>query len=223
MLAERRILFLFAASVRNRSCRRWHRPNAHAPGTPASNGENSRRQVGRPPLALPPGAARVALGSSRKVGHDGVHAILVEPRSTGRLARYMVLLAETSRRESDMSDQKMTMEVPPQVRAFAVKSVDQAERAISSFMESATKSVAMVPSPMNDVAQQTLATTEKNLKASFEHARKLMNAKDINEVIQLQTDFLRKQFGVATEQSKQMTGGIASAEGDVPKEEPDLI
>ena len=110
-----------------------------------------------------------------------------------------------------MSDPKMTMEVPPQVRDFAVKSVDQAERAISSFMESASKSVAMVPSPMNDVGQQALAVTEKNLKASFEHARKLMNAKDINEVMQLQTEFLRNQFGVATEQSKQMSGGIASA------------
>ena len=39
----------------------------------------------------------------------------------------------------------------------AVKSVDQAERAISSFMESASKSVAMVSSPMNDAAQQALA------------------------------------------------------------------
>jgi len=122
-----------------------------------------------------------------------------------------------------MSDQKMTMEVPPQVRDFAVKSVDQAERAISSFMESASKSVAMVPSPMNDVAKQALAITEKNLKASFEHARKLMNATDINEVMQLQTEFLRSQFGVATEQSKQISGGIASAEGDGAKEEPDLI
>ena len=117
-----------------------------------------------------------------------------------------------------MSDPKMTMEVPPQVRDFAVKSVDQAERAISSFMESASKSVAMVPSPMNEVAQQALAITEKNLKASFEHARKLMNAKDINEVMQLQTEFLRNQFGVATEQSKQMGGGIASSGGDVAKE-----
>jgi hypothetical protein len=34
---------------------------------------------------------------------------------------------------------------------------------------------------MNDGAQQALAITEKNLKAAFEHARKLMNAKDINE------------------------------------------
>ena len=126
-------------------------------------------------------------------------------------------------RESDMSDPKLAMEVPPQVRDFAVKSVDQAERAISSFLESASKSVAMAPSPMNDVGQQALAITEKNLKASFEHARKLMNAKDINEVMQLQTEFLRNQFGVATEQSKQMSGGIASPGGDVAKEEPDLI
>jgi hypothetical protein len=96
------------------------------------------------------------------------------------------------------------------VRDFAVKSVDQAERAISSFMESASKSVAMAPSPRNDAAQQALAITEKNLKAVFEHARKLMNAKDISEVMKLQTEFLRNQFGIAAEQSRQMSGGIAS-------------
>jgi hypothetical protein len=37
-----------------------------------------------------------------------------------------------------MSDPKMTMEVPLQVRDFAIKSVDQAENASSSFMESAS-------------------------------------------------------------------------------------
>lgn len=121
-----------------------------------------------------------------------------------------------------MSDPKTTMEVPPQVRDFAVKSVDQAERAISSFMESASKSVAIVSSPMNDAAQQALAITEKNLKAAFEHARKLMNAKDINDVMHLQTEFLRNQFGIATEQTKQIGGGIASPRGDVARDEPDL-
>jgi hypothetical protein len=35
-----------------------------------------------------------------------------------------------------------------------------------------------------------------------------MNAKDINEVMQMQTEFLRNQFGVATEQSKQMGDGM---------------
>ena len=117
-----------------------------------------------------------------------------------------------------MMDAKLKMDVPPQVREFAHKSVDQAERAISSFMDSANKSVAMVPGPMTDVAKQALAVTENNLKASFEHARKLMQAKDIGEVMQLQSDFLRNQFGVATDQLKGMTRGVASAAKDVPKE-----
>jgi phasin len=109
-----------------------------------------------------------------------------------------------------MMDPKLTMEVPQQVREFAEKSVDQAEKAISSFMESASKSVAVVPGPMTDVAKQALAITEANLKASFDHAHKLMQAKDINEVMQLQSEFLKTQFGAATEQFKQMTSGMSS-------------
>jgi phasin len=114
-------------------------------------------------------------------------------------------------------DPKINMDVPLQVREFAQKSVDQAERSISSFMESATKSIAMVPTPMNDVAKQALAIAEANVKASFDHARKLLQAKDIAEVMKLQTEFLRSQFGVATGQFKQMTGDVTSAAKDVRK------
>ena len=114
-------------------------------------------------------------------------------------------------------DPKMDMEVPLQIREFAQKSVDQAERALTAFMEAASKSVAMVPTPMHDVAKQALAIAEANVKASFDHARKLMQAKDVAEVMQLQTEFLRQQFGVATGQFKQMTSGAASAAEDVTK------
>ena len=99
-----------------------------------------------------------------------------------------------------MTDPKVTMQVPAQVREYAEKSVDQAEAAFSSFMESASKSITMVPGPMTDIAKQALSVTEQNVKNSFAHARKLMQAKDIQEVMQLQTEFLRSQFGVATGQ-----------------------
>ena len=88
-------------------------------------------------------------------------------------------------------------------------------------MDSASKSVAMAPSPMTDVAKHALAITEKNLKASFEHAGKLMQAKDIGEVMQLQSDFLGNQFGIPTEQLKETTGEAAAAPKDISKEEPD--
>jgi hypothetical protein len=41
-----------------------------------------------------------------------------------------------------------------------------------------------------------------------------MQAKDIQEVMQLQSEFLRGQFGAATEQFKQMTGAPFSAAKD---------
>jgi phasin len=110
-----------------------------------------------------------------------------------------------------MMDPKMTMEVPPQIREFAEKSVDQAEKAVSSFIESATKSIATVPGPMTEVAKQVLAITEASLKAQFEQARKLMQAKSINEVMLLQSEFMRDQFGAATDQFKKMTSSMLSA------------
>jgi hypothetical protein len=39
----------------------------------------------------------------------------------------------------------------------------------------------------------------------------------------LQTEFLRNQFGIATEPSKLMGDGFSSPEGGVAKEESDLI
>jgi phasin family protein len=74
---------------------------------------------------------------------------------------------------------------------------------------------------MTDIAKQTLAITEKNLKASFEYARKLIQAKDINEVMRLQTEFLRTQFATATEPLEKL-GGKSTAK-DASNEKPELI
>src|SRR6266851_9884661 len=121
-------------------------------------------------LRLAGGDARsVVIGALRNVGNQAFVARALFYRTHS--PQHGTLRGNEPERESDMSDPKLAMEVPPQVRDFAVKSVDQAERAISSFLESANKSVAMVPSPTNDLSFHEPATTEKNLKAAFEHAR----------------------------------------------------
>jgi len=60
-------------------------------------------------------------------------------------------------------DPKLKMDVPHR-SGSSPESVDQAERAISSFMDSASKSVAVVPGPMTDAAKHAFAITEKTLK-----------------------------------------------------------
>jgi phasin len=116
-----------------------------------------------------------------------------------------------------MIDPKMTMEVPAQVRDFAEKSVDQAAKAFDAFISAANHSVTMVPNPTTEMSKKVLAFTETNMKAAFDHARKLVHAKDMQEAIQIQTEFLKSQYAAATEQLKEMGNSIRSSASDASK------
>lgn len=112
-------------------------------------------------------------------------------------------------------DPKMMMEVPVQVREIAEKSVDQAEKAFQAFISAANQSVAMVPTPATELSKKALSLTEQNMKAAFDHARKLVQAKDMQEAMHLQTEFLRNQYLAVTAQLKEIGTGIQSAAKDV--------
>jgi phasin len=117
-------------------------------------------------------------------------------------------------------DPKTMMQVPNAVRELAEKSVEQAEKAFEAFMSAASKSVAMVPSPATEMSKNTMTLAEKNMKAAFDHARKLIHAKDVQEVMQLQADFLRTQFAAAGEQMKELSTRGVSAAKDASKSTP---
>ena len=85
----------------------------------------------------------------------------------------------------------------------------------SSFMDAANKSVAMIPNPTTEISKKTLSFTEKNMKAAFDHARSLVHAKDAQEAMQIQTEFLKGQFAAASEQLKELGSGVLSAAKDV--------
>ena len=101
-------------------------------------------------------------------------------------------------------DPKMMMQVPDAVRDLAEKSVDQAEKAFNAFLDAANKSVAVVPHPGTEISKKTLSMAEQNMKAAFEHARKLLHAKDFQSAMQLQAEFLKQQVAAASDQMKQV-------------------
>jgi phasin len=120
-------------------------------------------------------------------------------------------------REDAVMDPKMPMQVPNAVRELAEKTVEQAERAFEAFMSAANKSIEAVPNPATDLSKKTLTITEQNMKAAFDHARKLVHAKDLQEVMQLQAEFLKNQFAAAGEQMKELTTQVSSAAADASK------
>jgi phasin len=122
--------------------------------------------------------------------------------------------------EEAAMDPKTMMQVPNEVRELAEKSVEQAEKAFEAFMSAASKSVAMVPSPATEMSKNTMTLAEKNMKAAFDHARKLIHAKDVQEVMQLQADFLKTQFAAAGEQMKELSKRGVSTAKDASKSTP---
>src|SRR5579863_7414093 len=117
-----------------------------------------------------------------------------------------------------MSEPKL--EVPAELRDLAEKTIDQAERAFGMFFDAANKSVASVPNPGTEISRQALSFTQQNMKAAFEHARKLVHATDLQQAMQIQSEFLRSQFTNAGEHMRQFTGGIMSAAKDATKGRP---
>jgi phasin len=109
------------------------------------------------------------------------------------------------------------LEVPAELRDLAEKTIDQAEKAFAMFFDAANKSMASVPSPGTEISKQALTFTEQNMKAAFEHARKLVHATDLQEAMRIQSEFLRSQFTNAGEHMRQITGDAMSEAKDASK------
>src|SRR5579863_2775612 len=109
------------------------------------------------------------------------------------------------------------LEVPAELRDLAEKTIDQAEKAFGMFFDAANKSIASIPNPGTEMSRQALSFTQQNMKAAFEHARKLVHATDLQQAMQIQSEFLRSQFTNAGEHMRQITGDVMSATKDTFK------
>jgi len=116
-----------------------------------------------------------------------------------------------------MAEPQFKMEVPAQIKEVAEKTIDQAERGFSAFIEAANKSVSMVPNPAAAMSLKVLSLTDQNMKAAFDHAKKLLHAKDLQEAMQLQAEFLKAQYEAATAQLKEMGTTARSSVSEVSK------
>jgi phasin len=102
-------------------------------------------------------------------------------------------------------------EIPAEMREMAERSVEQARMAMEGFVTAAARAMETFDAPaerlgMNpkDMREKTFGMAEANLKASFEHAQKMIRAKDPAEAMKLQMEFMQAQFALMQEQMRQL-------------------
>jgi phasin len=123
----------------------------------------------------------------------------------------------TSPMEKTAVGVKMTMQVPDAVRDLAAQTIDQAEKAMGMFFDAAKKSMASFRSPGAEISRHALSLTEQNMKAGFDHARQLVQARDLQQAMQIQSEFLKSQFTNAAQHMQQITSDIMSSAKDASK------
>ena len=116
-----------------------------------------------------------------------------------------------------MADEK-GYEIPNEMRDFAERSVEQARKAFDSFMAAAHKatetfgtSTEAAQVGAKDISRQAMTYAETNVTATFDFARKLLAARDVAEVLQLQATFARSQMESLGRQMQEMSHSVTEA------------
>ena len=123
--------------------------------------------------------------------------------------------------------QRTPFEIPDQMREVADRSVEQAKKAVGQYLDATQQAVAKaegsarsVGEGASEMGRQALAYVEENVTASFDFARRLVQARTVEEIAALQNEFLAKQMASLSEQGKslgQMMGRAATDAMDKAK------
>jgi phasin len=116
-------------------------------------------------------------------------------------------------------------EVPPEMRAFAEKSVDQARQAVDGFLSAVHRTMSAFEGQAEtarkgakDVTEKAMGFAERNIASGFEFTQKLMRARDMQEVLTLQADYIRTQMQVLAEQARELGESTTKAAKEAAKE-----
>jgi phasin len=115
-------------------------------------------------------------------------------------------------------DPMKNFEIPSDMRKFAEQSVEQARQAFGGFINAAQQAVSemeghasVARSGAKDIGEKAMTFAQRNIMASFEFAQKLVRAKDVQEMMKLQTDYIQSQMQTLSEQAKELQNASKAA------------
>ena len=124
-------------------------------------------------------------------------------------------------------DPMSSFEIPADMRRMAETSVAQAKQAFDGFMTAAQQAVSRVESQTaaaqagaSDMSRKAMTFASRNMAASFAFAQKLAQARDVEEVMRLQADFLRSQMQTFAEQARELGAPFTHTASDTASRKP---
>jgi phasin len=110
-----------------------------------------------------------------------------------------------------INDTTQPFEIPKEMRAVAEQSVEQAKLAFNNYLEAAKEAVSTFDQWVRasqvgaqGISKKAMSLAQRNVLSAFEFAQKIVQAKDIQELIRMQAEFVQSQVKVLSEQIKDL-------------------
>jgi phasin len=115
--------------------------------------------------------------------------------------------------------QNQQFEIPQELRQLAEDNVERARKLYLQFMEGisqtmgawSTPSTDRVPPGFNEIRERAIKITRENADAAFNLARDVANAKDLQELVTLQTRYVQSQMKWYAQQTQEFGRLMAKA------------
>jgi hypothetical protein len=98
-----------------------------------------------------------------------------------------------------------------QVERLVDKTVAQTRGAADDYFSLMQKTFPFYPVGGTELAEKMKSYTEQNISAAGNFLNKLSKAKDFQDIIRIQTEFMQEQFSVCAEQTKGLTEAFTKA------------
>jgi hypothetical protein len=115
--------------------------------------------------------------------------------------------------------EKQPFEIPHQLRQLAEKNIEQARTAYGQFMDAMTQALSAwssvssnaMTSGFKAVQERAIQFAKENADAGFALANELTKAKDLQDVLRLQSSFAQKQMDSYSRQGQDLSRLMAEA------------
>ena len=123
-----------------------------------------------------------------------------------------------------VNDPMKAFEIPPEMRKFAEQSVEQARKAFDGFITAAHSAVSDIEGRANmaragakDVGEKAMTFAQQNLAASFQYAQNLVRARDMDEIMKIQSDYVKAQMQALSDQAKELSQAASKLAAETAK------
>ena len=107
-----------------------------------------------------------------------------------------------------------------EVKGVAEMTADQVRSAVDTYFEYLKRTVAAAPSGGTAFGDTLKGYAEKNISMTHEFVRRLSHAKDLQEMLSIQTEYMQALANAFGEQTKALTDSYAKTTSDALKNSP---